>query len=174
VIVVGSRLSDFTTASKTAFQHPDVKFININVAEFDAAKHAALPLVADAKVTLEALTEALTDYRVDADYAQEIAKHSQFWLDEVDRIYNLGHTPQPSQGESLEQLMRSLIHKTWSSVRQEVCLEICISCGKHAIQRASISNTATPVWGTRLLEVWVVKWPPPIAKSMFWLVMGPT
>ena len=99
VIVVGSRLSDFTTASKTAFQHPDVKFININVAEFDAAKHAALPLVADAKVTLEALTEALTDYRVDADYAQEIAKHSQFWLDEVDRIYNLGHTPQPSQGE---------------------------------------------------------------------------
>ena len=58
VIVVGSRLSDFTTASKTAFQHPDVKFININVAEFDAAKHAALPLVADAKVTLEALTEA--------------------------------------------------------------------------------------------------------------------
>ena len=99
MIVVGSRLSDFTTASKTAFQHPDVKFININVAEFDAAKHAALPLVADAKVTLEALTEALTDYRVDADYAQEIAKHSQFWLDEVDRIYNLGHTPQPSQGE---------------------------------------------------------------------------
>ena len=99
VIVVGSRLSDFTTASKTAFQHPDVKFININVAEFDAAKHAALPLVADAKVTLEALTEALTDYRVDADYAQEIAKHGQFWLDEVDRIYNLGHTPQPSQGE---------------------------------------------------------------------------
>jgi 3D-(3,5/4)-trihydroxycyclohexane-1,2-dione acylhydrolase (decyclizing) len=45
VVTVGSRLSDFTTASKTAFQHPDVRFININVTEFDAGKHQALPLV---------------------------------------------------------------------------------------------------------------------------------
>ena len=52
VIAIGTRLSDFTTASKTAFQNPDVRFININIAEFDAAKHAALPLVADARVTL--------------------------------------------------------------------------------------------------------------------------
>ena len=48
-----SRLSDFTTASKTAFQHPDVRFVNINVTEFDAGKHEALPLVGDARATLE-------------------------------------------------------------------------------------------------------------------------
>lgn len=53
VIGVGTRYSDFTTASKTAFQNPDVRFININVAEFDACKHAALPVVADARVALE-------------------------------------------------------------------------------------------------------------------------
>ena len=53
VLVVGSRLSDFTTASKTAFQHPDVRFINDQRREFDAAKHAALPLVGDARATLE-------------------------------------------------------------------------------------------------------------------------
>ena len=55
---VGSRLSDFTTASKTAFQHPDVRFININVTEFDAGKHQALPLVGDARATLEELAAA--------------------------------------------------------------------------------------------------------------------
>ncbi|NIP24075.1 MAG: 3D-(3,5/4)-trihydroxycyclohexane-1,2-dione acylhydrolase (decyclizing), partial [Phycisphaerae bacterium] len=56
VIGIGTRYTDFTTASKTAFQNPDVRFININVAEFDAYKHLALPLVGDAKVTLTELT----------------------------------------------------------------------------------------------------------------------
>ena len=99
VIVIGSRLSDFTTASKTAFQNPNVKFININVAEFDAAKHAALPLVGDARTTLSFLVEALNGFQIDTDYAQEIENHNKFWLDEVNRIYDLGHSPQPSQGE---------------------------------------------------------------------------
>ena len=99
VIVIGSRLSDFTTASKTAFPHPDVRFININVAEFDAAKHAALPLVADARVTLEELSEALGGYRVMADYAAQIAGLREAWDAEVDRLYHLGHAPTPSQSE---------------------------------------------------------------------------
>ena len=55
IIGIGTRYSDFTTASKTAFQNPQVRFININVAEFDAHKHAALPLLADARVALEEL-----------------------------------------------------------------------------------------------------------------------
>ncbi|MEE2910482.1 MAG: 3D-(3,5/4)-trihydroxycyclohexane-1,2-dione acylhydrolase (decyclizing) [Candidatus Poribacteria bacterium] len=99
IIVVGSRLSDFTTASKTAFQNPNVRFININVAEFDAAKHAALPLVGDARTILSFLVGALDDFRITTDYAQEIDNHNKFWLDEVNRIYDLGHSPQPSQGE---------------------------------------------------------------------------
>jgi 3D-(3,5/4)-trihydroxycyclohexane-1,2-dione acylhydrolase (decyclizing) len=49
VIGIGTRYSDFTTASKTAFQNPDVRFININVAEFDSYKHSAIPLTADAR-----------------------------------------------------------------------------------------------------------------------------
>lgn len=99
VIVIGSRLSDFNTASKTAFQNPNVKFININVTEFDAAKHAALPLVADARVTLEELGEALGGYRVNADYSTQITQLREEWDAEVDRIYHLGHGPLPSQGE---------------------------------------------------------------------------
>ena len=70
VIAIGTRLSDFTTASKTAFQNPDVRFVNINVAEFDAFKHAGLPLIADARVALEQLEQALAGYHVEREYAQ--------------------------------------------------------------------------------------------------------
>ena len=68
IIGIGTRYSDFTTASKTAFQNPDVKFININITDFDSHKHAALPLISDAKVCLEELSELLKDYRVPDSY----------------------------------------------------------------------------------------------------------
>ena len=99
VIAIGTRLSDFTTASKTAFQNPDVRFIGINVTEFDAYKHAALPLVADARVTLSELATAVADYHVDAAYAAQIEKYRAEWESEVDRLYHLGHGPLPSQSE---------------------------------------------------------------------------
>ena len=99
VIALGTRLSDFTTASKTAFQNPDVRFIGINVAEFDAFKHAALPLVADARVTLEELAVAVGNYRVDAAYAARIENYRDEWEEEVERLYHLGHGPLPSQSE---------------------------------------------------------------------------
>ena len=99
VIAIGTRLSDFTTASKTAFQHPDVRFIGINVAEFDACKQAALPLVADARVMLEELATAVGNYRVSADYAASIANYRDEWEEEVARLYHLGHGPLPSQSE---------------------------------------------------------------------------
>ena len=99
VIAIGTRLSDFTTASKTAFQNPNVRFININVAEFDAFKHAALPLVADARVTLEELATAVGNYHVEAAYAAQIEKYRDKWEAEVDRLYHLGHGPLPSQSE---------------------------------------------------------------------------
>src|SRR5258708_21789730 len=70
VIGIGTRYSDFTTASKTAFQHPGVRFININVAPFDAAKHAALALVGDAAVSLAELCDMLRDFHTDPTYRQ--------------------------------------------------------------------------------------------------------
>lgn len=99
VIGVGTRYSDFTSASKTAFQNPDVVFVNINVAEFDAHKHGAIPLTGDARVTLEELGEALEGWSTDDAY-QELAGHyNAAWDSEVQRIYDLEHGPQISQGE---------------------------------------------------------------------------
>ena len=99
VIAIGTRLSDFTTASKTAFQNPDVKFIAVNVAEFDAGKHGALPLVGDARVVLEELADAVQGYRVPRDLTQRVATFQEAWETEVERVYNLGHRPILSQGE---------------------------------------------------------------------------
>ena len=99
VIAVGTRLTDFTTASKTAFQNPSVRFININVAEFDAYKHAALPLVADARVTLDELREALAGYKVPDEYGSRVAAFKEQWRSEVDRLFDLRQGPPISQSE---------------------------------------------------------------------------
>ena len=99
VIGVGTRYSDFTTASKTAFQHPQVRFANINIARFDALKHSGISLVGDARVTLEALASALSDYRVDDLYRDRVRNFNAEWDQKVQRLYQLGNQPLPSQGE---------------------------------------------------------------------------
>ncbi len=99
VIGIGTRYSDFTTSSKTAFQNPDVRFINLNVTSFDAAKHSALALVGDAQVTLEELLSRLTDYAVDPAYRLQVSQLHTAWEEEVERIYAVRNTPLPSQGE---------------------------------------------------------------------------
>ncbi|MDX6426465.1 MAG: hypothetical protein QOD52_1870, partial [Gaiellaceae bacterium] len=96
VIGVGTRWSDFTTASKTAFRAPGVRFVNVNVADFDAAKHAGLALVGDARATLAWLTESLGGWAVDEGYRDEAARLNHEWDEEVTRLYAVEHDP-PAQ-----------------------------------------------------------------------------
>jgi 3D-(3,5/4)-trihydroxycyclohexane-1,2-dione acylhydrolase (decyclizing) len=91
VIGIGTRYSDFTTASRTIFQNPDVKFININVAAIDAAKHAGLPVQADAKRTLEALTPLLEGHSTSAEYQAEGTRLAKAWDDEVVASFHSGY-----------------------------------------------------------------------------------
>jgi 3D-(3,5/4)-trihydroxycyclohexane-1,2-dione acylhydrolase (decyclizing) len=97
VIGVGTRYTDFTTASKTAFQNPDVRFVNVNVADLDAHKHAGIALVGDARASLEALAEALGGHEVDTEYREQSARASKEWDREVERLYSLEHEPLPAQ-----------------------------------------------------------------------------
>lgn len=99
VIGIGTRYSDFTTASKTAFQNPNVRFINLNVVGFDAAKHGALSLVGDARESLKELSELLAGYQVPADYRSMAERSVREWDAEVQRIYDIRLEPLPSQGE---------------------------------------------------------------------------
>jgi 3D-(3,5/4)-trihydroxycyclohexane-1,2-dione acylhydrolase (decyclizing) len=105
VLGIGTRYSDFTTASRTAFADPDVRFVNLNVAAFDAGKHAGVSLVADARAGLEALTEALSipgaGYHTDEAYRAGIEAADADWRQVVEQAYHLGHQPLPAQTEIL-------------------------------------------------------------------------
>ena len=92
VIGIGTRYSDFTTASRTAFQNPGVRFVNINIAGLDAIKHAGLAVQADARETLEALLPLLDGYRVADGYVAKYGELDAAWDETVQRVY-LPETP---------------------------------------------------------------------------------
>lgn len=99
ILGIGTRYSDFTSASKTAFQNPAVRFININVAEFDAYKHGALALTGDARVTLEELGEAVQGHKIEESYRDRIDGFRSAWEKEVERIHAWRKEPPITQGE---------------------------------------------------------------------------
>ncbi|MFJ6027955.1 3D-(3,5/4)-trihydroxycyclohexane-1,2-dione acylhydrolase (decyclizing) [Pseudarthrobacter sp. NPDC092424] len=109
IIGIGTRYEDFTTASRTAFQNPEVKFININVAPIDAYKHGtSLPIVADARKTLVKLNAALGGYRVGADLEQKVAAEKQRWDATVDEAFDTRYTPLPAQNEIIGATSRAM------------------------------------------------------------------
>ncbi|WP_067604261.1 3D-(3,5/4)-trihydroxycyclohexane-1,2-dione acylhydrolase (decyclizing) [Nocardiopsis listeri] len=98
VIGVGTRYGDFTTASRTLFQNPHVRLVNVNVARFDTAKLAATEVVADARTTLTALREALAGWRVDSDHEHRSRALADDWVTESDRFRRAGpHGGLPAQ-----------------------------------------------------------------------------
>jgi 3D-(3,5/4)-trihydroxycyclohexane-1,2-dione acylhydrolase (decyclizing) len=99
VIGIGTRYADFTTASRTAFGREGVRFLNINVASFDAAKHAGMMLLADAREAISALASGLTGWTVDPAYRAEATKRAREWDATVEQAYRLGHRPLPAQAE---------------------------------------------------------------------------
>ncbi len=99
IIGVGTRYTDFTTASMTAFQNPAVKFVNINVAEFDAGKHGGVPVVADARVAFEELTQLVAGYQTPVEYQERVRRFRDDWNKEVDRLFHLQHGLPVSQSE---------------------------------------------------------------------------
>ncbi|WP_351227192.1 3D-(3,5/4)-trihydroxycyclohexane-1,2-dione acylhydrolase (decyclizing) [Streptomyces sp. NPDC002133] len=101
VLGIGTRYSDFTTASRTVFADPQVRFINLNVARLDAVKHSAEPLVADARAGLEALARELSQWRTGEAYRARVRELAADWRRATDRAYRLNHGPLPAQTEVL-------------------------------------------------------------------------
>src|SRR5260370_30002692 len=107
IIGIGTRFTDFPTASKTAFRNPDVRFVNINVFEMDAYKHASTPLVGDAKATLTELQRMLKGYTTPVAFREQIGRLNKEWNDEVERLYQLNMQPVMSQGEVIGEVEAS-------------------------------------------------------------------
>jgi len=100
VIGIGTRYSDFTTASRTAFQNPDVRFVNINVASFDAYKHGSqLPVIADAREALAELSIELEGYEISQEYAERISREKAIWDAAVDKAFSPSGLALPGQPE---------------------------------------------------------------------------
>jgi 3D-(3,5/4)-trihydroxycyclohexane-1,2-dione acylhydrolase (decyclizing) len=99
VIGIGTRYSDFTTASQSIFQNTDVQFVNINVSGFDSFKQGGLSLIGDARETIKELDRLLGNYSVSEKYATVIKKNNADWNKMVDRVYSLNHGVPTSQGE---------------------------------------------------------------------------
>ena len=161
VIGIGTRYSDFTTASKTAFRNPAVRFININVAELDSHKHCALSLTGDAKITLQELLPSLDGWRVSAPFAAEVASLRNAWVEEVDRLRGTRLKPFPGQAEVIDVINRSLepkdvivsaagslpgdLHKLWrSGDSKSYHLEYGYSCMGYEIPAAIGIKLADP------------------------------
>src|ERR1700677_4856446 len=99
IIGIGTRYSDFTSTSKTGFQNPAVRFLNINVAEFDAYKHAALALTGDARLTIAELQQTVGNFGIAESYRVQINEFRARWEIEVGRIYGIHQAPPITQGE---------------------------------------------------------------------------
>jgi 3D-(3,5/4)-trihydroxycyclohexane-1,2-dione acylhydrolase (decyclizing) len=99
VLGIGTRYSDFTTASRTAFQDPAVQFVNVNVASLDAVKHAGVGVIADARETLIALQHRLQGWSTTDAYRERARQLGEEWDATVEAAYTLGHGPLPAQSE---------------------------------------------------------------------------
>jgi 3D-(3,5/4)-trihydroxycyclohexane-1,2-dione acylhydrolase (decyclizing) len=99
VIGIGTRWSDFTTASRSAFAAGGVRFLNVNVAAFDAAKLAGVAVTADARAAIAALATGLEGWAVHDGYRAEAARLARAWDAVVERAYTLRHEPLPAQSE---------------------------------------------------------------------------
>lgn len=109
VIGIGTRYSDFTAASRTAFQNDTVKFVNINVASFDAFKHgSAVPVVGDARAALEELTELLAGYAVANDYRSDYTANMAAWNAAVDQSFEPSGLELPGQSEIIGAVQRAM------------------------------------------------------------------
>ncbi len=101
VIGIGTRYTDFTTASNTLFRNPEVQFVNLNVTELDALKESGLGVVGDARESLTELDDLLSGYAVSADYRSETEQAARDWIAEVDRIVEVQNGPTLSQAEAI-------------------------------------------------------------------------
>ncbi|HEY4302768.1 MAG TPA: 3D-(3,5/4)-trihydroxycyclohexane-1,2-dione acylhydrolase (decyclizing) [Candidatus Didemnitutus sp.] len=107
VFCIGTRLSDFTTASKTQFQHPRVRFVGLNINAGDAHKHGALPLVGDARAVLLQLTRALASWRAPAAHRAAVRRARESWSATRLRLVSAKRGVPVTQAQVIDELNRA-------------------------------------------------------------------
>ena len=166
VLGVGTRWSDFTTASRSVFADPDVRFVNLNVAPVDAAKHAGVPLLADARVGLEGLRDALEGWSADAAHTERArAPRRGVGRDGRGRVHARPRRRCRRRARCSASSTASAARATSSCAPRAACPATCTSCGARATRRATTSSTASRAWATRSPAASASSSPRPTARS---------
>jgi 3D-(3,5/4)-trihydroxycyclohexane-1,2-dione acylhydrolase (decyclizing) len=179
VIGIGTRYSDFTTASRTAFQNPDVRFVNVNVVGIDAIKNAGLAVQADARETLDALLPMLDGYRVDESYLRTYSELNTTWEETVQNAYVPATPNAGADGLLTQNEVIGMVNELSDPRDVVVCAAgsmpvICTSCGARATRKAITSSTGTPAWATRSPVASAYDLPALTATFSSWLGMART
>lgn len=128
VIGVGTRYTDFTTSSKWLFQHPDVRFLNVNVSSFDAGKLDGVPVIADAKLALDSLAEAFERDGFRAGYRNEVRDACTAQREEEERVYRTRYAREgfvPEIDDHLDRgVLDEFVRMTGSSLTQTEVLGV--------------------------------------------------
>ena len=106
VLAVGTRLQDFTTGSRALFADPDCRIIGLNTQAFDAGKHGAQPLAADARAGLTELEAALTGWRAPSDWTTQAQASRDAWLATAARYTAAGNQALPSDAQVIGAVQR--------------------------------------------------------------------
>jgi 3D-(3,5/4)-trihydroxycyclohexane-1,2-dione acylhydrolase (decyclizing) len=170
VICLGTRLQDFTTGSQALFQHPDVRFVSINVSSADAHKLGATPVVGDARLTLTRLCDQLraAGYTTGEAYRAEIQRERAIWAEALERDLAPHDGEAISQGQVLRLLNEQTrggdvivtaagtppadVHRMWDTSNGTEChIEFGFSCMGHEIPaglgyRLARGNTAGDIF----------------------------
>ncbi|VTO17765.1 Epi-inositol hydrolase [Klebsiella variicola] len=181
MIGVGTRFSDFTTASKWIFQHPEVRFLNINVSNFDAWKLDGIAMLADAREAMTALDAALADSGWQAGWGAQIESVQSRQLKETQRVYQAvwqekSFVPEIDDHLDRESVYREFRQITDSTLTQSsvlgvlnenaagrggdrrgggaACQAICSASGATARKTPTTWSTATPAWDTKSTRRW--------------------
>jgi 3D-(3,5/4)-trihydroxycyclohexane-1,2-dione acylhydrolase (decyclizing) len=154
VIGIGTRYSDITTSSRTAFQNPDVRFVNINIAGFDAHKQSAIALTGDALAVLADLRAGLAGHEVATAYRDRVSTLNAEWDREVGRVYALDNKPLPSLGEVIGAGNDFSEPGTSSWPPPAPCPASCTGSGALATRPDTTWNTATQPRATRWPGGW--------------------
>ena len=168
VIGIGTRWSDFTTASRLALRRSRRPLCQPQRVAAGCEQARRAGLVADARAGIEGLAAALADWSVGDDYRERAHQLARAWDDQVEAAYTLGHEPLPSQSEVIGAVNRASEPRDVVVCAAGACPATCTSSGAPATRRATTSSTATRAWATRSPAGSASSWPHPTARSSSW------
>ncbi len=173
VLAIGTRLQDFTTGSWALFQNEAKTIIGLNAQPFDAGKHRALPLVADAAEGLAELAAGLKGWKAPASWTENATEGKNEWQAAAAKVTAATNAAYPSDAQVIGAVQRALVPASPCCMPPAGCQANCTSCGRPARRVPTMPNTASRPWATRSPAHSAPRWRSRNRRSSSCLVTAP-